>query len=78
MRRLNFQVAIWKRAHIPNPDVLDAAEGHGWGNREGCLQPLWAENEDEWVLLDSVVQDLLQEQTEEDSKAYAADEILMT
>ena len=27
VRRVNFQAAIWKRTHIPNPDVLDAAEG---------------------------------------------------
>ena len=66
VRRVNFQVAIWKRAHIPNPDVPDAAEG--WGNGDWCLQPLWIENEYELVLPDSVVKDLLQEQTEEDSK----------
>ena len=74
VRRVNFQVAIWKKAHIPNPDVPDATEG--WGNRNGCLQPLWTENEDELVLPDSVVQDLLQEQTEEDNKADEADENL--
>ena len=46
IRRVNFQVATWKRAHIPNPDVPYAAEGHGWENRNGCLQPVCTENED--------------------------------
>ena len=41
IRRVNFQVAIWKRAHIATPDVPSPNDGHGWTLLEGKLEPLW-------------------------------------
>ena len=37
----NFQVGIWKRAHIAQPDVPNPSQGHGWTMVDGSLEPLW-------------------------------------
>ena len=42
IRRTCYQVAIWKRALDPNPQVPDP-EGHGWTIVDGKLEPLWYE-----------------------------------
>ena len=68
VRRVNYQVAIWKRAHDPHPALPNAAEGHGWEQKEGYLQPLWTADEDELILPDSVVKDLQQEQMDTDEE----------
>uniref|UniRef100_UPI00358EEDC6 uncharacterized protein n=1 Tax=Myxine glutinosa TaxID=7769 RepID=UPI00358EEDC6 len=39
--RVNYQVGIWKRAHIPKPDVPLAHNGHGWTQTDEHLEPLW-------------------------------------
>jgi len=42
IRRANHQVGIWKRAHIPEPTIPKASQGHGWEEIEdGCIDPLW-------------------------------------
>ena len=41
IRRVNYQVAIWKRSHVPKPDVPVANESHGWTLVDGKLEPLW-------------------------------------
>lgn len=41
IHRVNHQVGIWKRAHIPNPDTPKAFDGHGWKMEDGLLQPIW-------------------------------------
>ncbi len=42
--RANYQVAIWKNSHIPNPQI-PCAEGHGWMNVDGRLEPKWFEGD---------------------------------
>jgi len=41
IRRVNYQVGIWKRSHIPEPDVPDVKSGHGWVLKDDKLEPLW-------------------------------------
>ena len=41
IRRVNYQVAIWKRSHIANPDIPPATDSHGWTIIDGKLEPLW-------------------------------------
>ena len=41
IRRVNYQVAIWKRAHCPKPDVPHPAADHGWIMHDGKLVPCW-------------------------------------
>ena len=41
IRRVNYQVAIWKQSCDPNPAVPDASDGHGWSLIDGKIEPLW-------------------------------------
>ena len=46
IRRVNYQVAIWKRANIPQPDIPNPTNGHGWRVGDGGnLEPLWFEGD---------------------------------
>lgn len=40
IRRVNYQVGIWKVAHI---DIPDACNGHGWTLVDQKIEPLWYE-----------------------------------
>ena len=60
-RRANFQVTIWKRAHVPAPYIPEVSSGYGWLLCDGTLQPLWTEGEEELTLPDSVINDLIAE-----------------
>ena len=41
IRRVNYQLGIYKQAHIPNPDIPKPTDGHGWTMIDGKLEPLW-------------------------------------
>ena len=41
IKRVNYQVGVWKRAHIAQPLVPDVRDGHGWHLVDGKLEPLW-------------------------------------
>ena len=41
--RVSHQVGIWERAHIQNPQLPKAYQGHGWKMEDGILQPVWYE-----------------------------------
>ena len=43
IRRVNYQVAIWKRAHLNTPHIPNPTQGHGWHMVDGCLEPLWVD-----------------------------------
>ena len=45
VNRVNYQVAIWRSAHQPYPEVPDP-EQHGWTLVDGHLQPLWFQGSD--------------------------------
>lgn len=40
MKRVNFQVGIWKLPHIPKPDIPDPVQGHGWTIDENGMMVL--------------------------------------
>ena len=48
--RTNFQVAIWKRAHEPTPEIPDPLSGHRWVKQDEMLVPVWTKEEDELTL----------------------------
>ena len=58
-RCANFLTAIWKRAHVPAPDIPEANDGHGRHVCDGTLQPLWTEEEVELTLLEAVINDII-------------------
>ena len=43
IKRVNYQVAIWKLSHIANPDIPAASDNHGWKNENNIMQPLWTD-----------------------------------
>ena len=43
IKRVNHQVGIWKIAHIPQPRIPKASQGHGWEVNDGKLDPIWFE-----------------------------------
>jgi hypothetical protein len=46
LNRVNYQVGIWKRAHVPKPVVPDQVDGHGWTHAEsGELIPKWTDGD---------------------------------
>jgi len=60
-KRANYQVAIWKRAHVAQPSVPMPTEGHGWTVKDGVMQPLWTDKD---VLPEELV-DILEETIQE-------------
>ncbi|KAG1661145.1 hypothetical protein GQR58_021573 [Nymphon striatum] len=42
IRRVNYQVGIWKRAHIPKPIIPEATDDHGWVKRNCQIEPKWS------------------------------------
>ena len=45
IRRVNYQMCIWRRSHIPVVDVPSPSDGHGWQMVGGQLEPLWFEGD---------------------------------
>lgn len=41
VRRVNYQVAIWKHSHIQKPQIPLPTDGHGWHIVNDDLEPLW-------------------------------------
>ena len=38
---VNYQVRIWKLAHIHHPEMPNPSEEHGWIKIDGILEPFW-------------------------------------
>ena len=55
VHRCNSQVAIRKRSEQPVPDIPQPTEGHGWKMKNGVMEPLWEEEEEEWSLRQDVI-----------------------
>jgi len=55
IRRVNYQVAIWRRADIPVLDVPLPTDGHGWTLISGNLEPLWVDGP---ILLQILIDEL--------------------
>lgn len=41
LRRVNYQVGIWRAAHLPTPDIPLPTNGNGWVRVNTKIQPLW-------------------------------------
>ena len=74
VKHANYQTAIWKRSHVPNADIPNASEGHGWHVSDGILQPLWTDEVEELTLPESVIDDLVREsERNEDDQSESED-----
>ena len=45
VRRVNYQVGVWRRAHLPKPNIPNPIPDHGWEMKDDQIQPLWFEGE---------------------------------
>ena len=72
IRRVNFQVEIWKRAHFEKTDVAAPSDGHGWTFPDGKLEPFWYEGH---VLPQQLVDiaDRTMDNSDEDSNSEFSD-----
>ena len=43
IKRVNYQVAIWKLVLTPKPTVPSPVEGHGWTTGQQGIEPLWVD-----------------------------------
>lgn len=63
IRRVNYQVSIWKNAHIAQPNIPTPSEDHGWTRVNEMIEPLWIQGD----ILPSSMVDMLQDTLEEES-----------
>ena len=62
MRRVNYQVAIWKQALLAQPEIPDPSDNHGWIWKENILEPKWTSGN----ILPQQIVDVLDEQIHPD------------
>ncbi len=70
IRRVNYQVAIWRQAHIAVIDVPSPTDGHGWTLKSGHLEPLWVDG----PILPEVVADEVEGLHSSDSEDEQSDD----
>ena len=56
IRRVNYQVGIWRRAHINTPTIPSPTDGNGWHVVDGFLEPLWVDG----PIIPRTMEDLLE------------------
>ena len=62
VKRVNYQVAIWKRGHVENPGIPSPTDDNGWVMVNGRIEPKWYEGES----LPPQLADILQDYNDED------------
>ena len=70
VRRVNYQISIWKNSHIAQPNIPVPSERHGWTKVNGNLEPLWIEGQ----VLPQRLADILQETIDADSDEEGEEE----
>lgn len=70
VKRVNYQVAIWKRGHVPNPEIPSPADDNGWVMVNGTIEPKWYEGES----LPPQLADILQRFDNEDDTDSGSDD----
>ena len=67
MCRCNYQVRIWKLAHVAEPSVPNPNDGHGWTFETGIMQPKWTDGEVmPWQLVDILEETIENDMDESD------------
>ena len=69
VKLVNYQVAIWKRGHVQNPEIPSPTDDNGWGMVNGRIEPKWYEGES----LPPQLDDILQDYNEEDETDSGSD-----
>ena len=69
VKRVNYQVAIWKRIHVQNPEIPSPTDDNGWVMVNGRIEPKWYEGES----LPPQLADILQHCNDEDETDSVSD-----
>lgn len=75
VRRVNYQVAVWKSSHIAKPNIPQASERHGWTRVDGVLEPLWIEGQVLPQRLADILQDTMDVNSDEEEEEESDDEV---
>lgn len=67
IRRANYQMVLWRRAHIPVLHMPSPTDGHGWQLVNGYLEPLWFDG-------DAVPQFIAANIPDQDQNDYISDD----
>ena len=70
IKRVNYQVGIWKRSHESKPEIPHP-RSHGWVDEDGTLEPLWFRREE---LIPEELTDILIESIESTAEAELENE----
>jgi hypothetical protein len=70
VKRVNYQVGIWKRSHAAKPDIPHPS-GHGWAEENGIMEPLWFRREE---LIPEQLTDILIDSIESTAQAEPENE----
>ena len=70
INRVNYQIRIWRLAHIHNPDIPDPNETHGWILIDGILEPFWCTGN----ILPDPVADLLDDTMQDEDGSDESDD----
>ena len=57
VKRVNYQVAIWKRGHVQNPEIPSSTDDNGWVMVNGRIEPKRYEGESLPPQLNGILQD---------------------
>ena len=57
VKRVNYQVAIWKRGHVQNPAIPSLTDANGWVMVNGRIEHKWYEGESLPPHLADILQD---------------------
>lgn len=74
MKRVNYQVWVWKHAHIAQPEIPDPTDGNGWVEEDGNLAPRWSSKDILPVELVDILDTIDQDEAESDSEEEGEDE----
>ena len=69
VKRVNYQVAIWKRGHVQNPEIPSPSDDNGWVMVNGRIETKWYEGES----LPPQLADILQDYNDEDETDSGSD-----
>ena len=57
VKRVNYQVAIWKQGHVQNPEITSLTDDNGWVMVNRRIKPKWYEVESLPLQLDDILED---------------------
>jgi hypothetical protein len=77
LKRVNYQVGIWKRAHIAKPVYPEPTHDNGWQCVDGMIEPIWVSGDFiPQQLADVLVEEIIVGLTESDESDGEFDDVL--